>query len=151
LKATIGTTFAFAAALATLLTLHVPRAGAQSDARVGVDVEGVQRSGDTVTGWVVNRTDNEITDVRLLVQQNWRWTKEMQPGEDNPGSGTMVRVPQPVPAGGRVKFRYDMPVPLPQRSDGSFETDVKVMSFTERWFEAPATATRTSPGRPALP
>jgi hypothetical protein len=151
LKATIRTTtFALAAALAAVLALDAGRAGAQSGA-VGLSVEGVHRSGSEVTGWVVNRTDNEVTDVRLLVQQNWSWTKEMQPGDDNPGSGTIVRVPEPIPAGGRVKFRYDMPTPLPERNDGSFATDVKVMSFTERWLEAPATTTRTSPGRPMAP
>jgi len=148
LKATIRTTFALAATLTALLALRPGASDAQVDPKVGVSVEGVQRVGDEVTGWVVNGTGNEVTDVRLLVQQNWRWTKEMQPGEDNPGRGTIVRLPEPIPAGGRLRFRYDMPLPLPERSDGSFETDVKVMGFTERWLEVPATATRTSPGRP---
>ena len=77
-----------------------------------------------------------------MVEQDFRWTKEMQPGEDNPGSGTIVRVPQAIPAGGRVEFRYDMPAPLPQRADGHFETAVKVLSFTEHWDEPTASLPR---------
>lgn len=139
------------AALLALLVLHPGAGRAQSEAGVGLAVEGVQRLGNEVSGWVVNRTENEVTDVRLLIQQNWRWANEKHPGDDNPGRGTIVRVPEPIPPNGRIKFRYDMPSSLPERADGTFDTDVKVMSFTERWFEAPATATRTMRSEPALP
>lgn len=128
-----------------LLVLHPATATrAQAEEGVGLSVEGVQRLGNEVTGWVVNRTDNEVTDVRLLIQENWFWADEKHPGDDNPGRGTIVRVPEPIPPNGRIKFRYELTRPLPERTDGTFQTDVKVMSFTERWFEAPATTTRTS-------
>ena len=106
-----------------------------TDAPSGLAVRDVQRTGDSVTGWVVNQTNHEVRDVRLMVEQQWRWAREMKPGEDNPGSGTVVRVPEPIPAGGRVQFRYDMPEPLPQRTDGHFETAVRVLSFSEHWLE----------------
>lgn len=125
-------------ACATLL-LGSGTAGAQ-DAPSGLDVRDVRTDGSSVTGWVVNQTSNEVRDVRLMVQQEFRWTREMQPGDDNPGSGTVVRVPQAIPAGGRVQFRYDMPAPLPQRTDGHFETNVKVLSFSEHWYEPTAAA-----------
>ncbi len=81
-----------------------------------------------------------VRDVRLMVEQQWRWTAEMKPGEDNPGSGTVVRVPEPIPANGRVQFRYDLPEPLPQRTDGHFETAVRVLSFSEHWYEPTSNA-----------
>jgi hypothetical protein len=125
-------------ACATLL-LGGGTAGAQN-APSGLDVRDVRTDGSSVTGWVINQTSNEVRDVRLMVEQDFRWTREMQPGDDNPGSGTIVRVPQAIPAGGRVQFRYDMPAPLPQRADGHFETKVKVLSFSEHWYEPTAAA-----------
>jgi len=128
-------------ALLAMLCLVVggtpPVAAEVGAAPSGLGVSGVRTDGSTVTGWVENQTSHEVRDVRLMVEQEFRWTREMQPGDDNPGSGTIVRVPQPIPAGGKVQFRYDMPAPLPQRSDGHFETEVKVLSFSEHWNTDP--------------
>jgi hypothetical protein len=124
-----------------LLLGAAPRAGAQVGASPsGLAVSGVRTDGSSVTGWVENQTSHEVRDVRLMVEQEFRWTREMRPGDDNPGSGTIVRVPQPIPPGGKVQFRYDMPAPLPQRNDGHFETEVKVLSFSEHWFTDPTAA-----------
>lgn len=133
--------FVIAACFGLLWTLTASDALAQSgDAPSGVAVTGVQRTGTTVTGWVENRTNHEVRDLRLVVQQDWRWAREMKPGDDNPGTSDIVRVPEPIPPGGRVKFRYDMPQPLPERTDGHFETNVKVLSFSEHWLVEPSAA-----------
>lgn len=105
-----------------------------ADAPSGLDVRDVRSDGASVTGWVVNQTSHEVRDVRLMVERQWRWASEMKPGEDNPGSGTIVRVEQPIPVNGRVEFRYTLPSE-PQRSDGHFETVVRVLSFSEHWYE----------------
>lgn len=126
-----------AAALVAALSIAAGAARA-ADAPSGVDVRDVTSNAGSVTGWVVNQTSHEVRDVRLMVEQQWRWTREMKPGDDNPGSGTVVRVEQPIPAGGRVQFRYDLPTPLPQRNDGHFETAVRVLSFSEHWYEPTA-------------
>lgn len=136
--------------LATLCALLgvAPRGNAEvSSVPSGLAVSGVRTVGSSVTGWVENQTSHEVRDVRLLVEQEFRWAREMQPGEDNPGSGTIVRVPEPIPAGGKVEFRYDMPAPLPERSDGHFATEVKVLSFSEHWEVDPASV----PARSAMP
>lgn len=138
---TLKVTIRLVASIVCTAVLFGGNAGAfAQDAPSGLDVRDVQTDGSSVTGWVLNQTSHEVRDVRLMVQQEFRWTREMQPGEDNPGSGTVVRVPQPIPAGGRVQFRYDMPAPLPQRADGHFETKVKVLSFSEHWHEPTAAA-----------
>lgn len=123
-------------ALSMLLLVAAGPARA-ADAPSGLDVRDVRSDGGAVTGWVVNDTNHEVRDVRLMVERQWRWAKEMKPGEDNPGSGTVVRVEQPIPANGRVQFRYDLPSE-PQRSDGHFETVVRVLSFSEHWYEPTA-------------
>ncbi len=125
-------------ALCMLLALVAVSARA-ADAPSGLGVRDVRSDGASVTGWVVNDTDHEVRDVRLMVERQWRWAAEMKPGEDNPGSGTVVRVEQPIPASGRVQFRYDLPSE-PQRSDGHFETVVRVLSFSEHWYEPTAAA-----------
>ena len=113
---------------------------ASSAAPSGLSIRDVRTDGSTVSGWVDNQTGHEVRDVRLMVEQDFRWTNEMKPGDDNPGNSTTVRVPQPIPAGGSVQFRYDMPAPLPQRNDGHFETAVKVLSFSEHWDQGPTAA-----------
>lgn len=116
-----------------------------SAAPSGVAIRDVRSDGTSVTGWVVNDTSHEVRDVRLMVERQWRWAREMNPGEDNPASGTVVRVEQPIPANGRLEFRYDLP-PEPQRNDGHFETVVRVLSFSEHWYEPTAIAPqRTAP------
>ena len=144
MKATAMNTKTFALALALccglLLATDAPRALAQADAPSGVAVSGVQRTGSTVTGWVSNETNHEVRDLRLMVQQDWRWAREMKPGDDNPGTSDIVRVPQAIPPGGKVQFRYDMPQPLPERGDGHFVTNVKVLSFSEHWMVEPSAA-----------
>ena len=120
-----------------MLLALVPAPLRAADAPSGLAVRDVRNNGGAVTGWVVNETDHEVRDVRLMVEQQWRWSKEMKPGDDNPGSGTVVRVEQPIPANGRVEFRYDLP-PQPERGDGHFETAVRVLSFSEHWYEPTA-------------
>jgi hypothetical protein len=132
LQKTALTTFS----LCMLLALAATGARA-ADAPSGLEVRDVRSDGASVTGWVVNETDHEVRDVRLMVERQWRWEKEMQPGEDNPGSGTVVRVEQPIPANGRAQFRYDLPTE-PARADGHFETVVRVLSFSEHWYEPTA-------------
>lgn len=132
-------------ALCCALTLV--SAAARADTPSGLEVRDVRSSDTEVTGWVVNHTGKEVRDVRLMVDQQWRWARERQPGDDNPGRGTVVRVEQPIPANGRVQFRYELPQPLPRRDDGHFETAVHVMSFSEHWFEPTAAV----PPRAVLP
>ena len=134
LKKATATSFA----LCMLLAL-APAPARAADPPSGLGVRDVRSDGASVTGWVVNDTAHEVRDVRLMVERQWRWASEMKPGEDNPGSGTVVRVEQPIPANGRVQFRYDLPSE-PQRSDGHFETVVRVLSFSEHWYEPTAAA-----------
>jgi hypothetical protein len=149
-KTTFGKTLIRTALCALLVTLSLtPAHGEGGPAPSGLSVRGVRTDGTTVTGWVDNQTSHEVRDVRLMVEHQFRWTNEMRPGEDNPGSTATVRVPEPIPAGGSVQFRYDMPAPLPQRSDGHFETAVKVVSFSEHWNQAPAAA--ANPPRAVVP
>jgi hypothetical protein len=127
--------------LTTLCTLAVAAcvawSGAGNAAPSGLAVRDVRTSGASVTGWVQNQTPHEVRDVRLMVENSFLWNDERHPGDDNPGSSHIVRLDQPIPAGGSVEFRYDRPAPLPVRKDGRFETSVKVLSFSEHWTEAP--------------
>jgi hypothetical protein len=122
---------------AVALVCFVAARGASGASPSGLSVRDVRSDGSSVTGWVDNQTSHEVRDVRLMVEQEFRWTRERTPGDDNPGSTTVVRVPEPIPPGGSVQFRYDMAAPLPMRDDGHFVTEVKVLSFSEHWFQEP--------------
>jgi hypothetical protein len=97
-----------------------------------VTVEDVQSTGDTVRGQLVNHTDDQLEDVRLMVSDQFLWRNERHPGSDSPSQAHAVTVPGPIPPHGSVPFEYRRPSPLPQRSDGDFTTDVAAVELTRR-------------------
>ncbi|HEV7732750.1 MAG TPA: hypothetical protein VGR62_11335 [Candidatus Binatia bacterium] len=100
-----------------------------------VAVESASRVGDTVTGRLVNRTNDVVTDVQVMIRDTFSWTNERSPGSDDPGQATNAVVKGPIPPGGSVTFELTEPAP-PHRTDGSYETAVSVISFTK--LEPPA-------------
>lgn len=92
-------------------------------------VDDVRVVGDKVTGRITNRTGDELRDVRLLIEEPFRWNDEFHPGEDNPGRATAAVLPKAIPPRGSVQFELDLP-PRPPRQDGTFDTAVTVVSLT---------------------
>jgi hypothetical protein len=85
----------------------------------------------SIAGTLVNRGDNTIEDVDLLVSHTWSWNDEYHPGEDNPGRASHLRVAGAIPARGSLPFSYAPDPPLIERPDGSFKTTAGVQSFKE--------------------
>ncbi len=98
-------------------------------------VESVSRIGNVVTGRIVNRTNDVVTDVQVMVRDTFSWTNERSPGSDDPGQATNAVVKGPIPPGGSVTFELTEAAP-PARTDGTYETAVSVISFTK--LEPPA-------------
>ena len=70
-----------------------------------------------------------MNNVKLLVQQTYRWPIEYKPGPVDPGRSAQLVLAETIPPGGRAPFSHDGG-PLPFTSDGgSFETRVQVLSF----------------------
>jgi hypothetical protein len=69
--------------------------------------------------------------VRLRIERSWLWTDERHPAEDSPGRSTVYAVPGDIPPGGRLPFTYRSDTPLPQRSDGRFETSARVIGVEQ--------------------
>jgi hypothetical protein len=103
------------------------------DAGLGaiVAVRDVRADRDQVSGVLVNLSDKTVHDIRILVTHSFLWANERHPGEaaDNPGRGAAYAVPGEIPPGGRLSFTYRFDPPLPQRSDGRFQTSVSVVSL----------------------
>jgi hypothetical protein len=94
-----------------------------------VQVADVESNGAEVTGRLVNRSDRRLEDVHLLVSDMFLWRNEFHPGPDDPSQAIDAVVRGPIPPHGSVTFHVDRP-PLPARHDGSFTTDVTVVSLT---------------------
>ena len=120
---------------AALVAAPVPAADRTligDEASSSIALRDVQARDDgVVTGVLVNRSTRLVRDVRLLVRHTWLWKNELHPGEESPGRVAYHLVPVDVPPAGSVEFRYHPDPPLPERSDGRFETTVEVVGLTE--------------------
>ena len=98
-----------------------------------VEVHGVRAQPDEVSGVLVNLSSNPVRKVQLRIDRSWLWKNERHPGavEDNPGRSVVYAVPGEIPPGGRLSFTYRPESALPERSDGSFETSVSVVSLEQ--------------------
>jgi hypothetical protein len=96
-----------------------------------VEVVDVNATGEMVSGRLVNRSTRAVRDVKLGVRHVWLWNNERHPGRDNPGRSDFYTLSDEVPSLGSVEFEYQFDPPLPQRSDGHFNTVVEVVSFLE--------------------
>ncbi|MBI4516530.1 MAG: hypothetical protein HY699_12030 [Deltaproteobacteria bacterium] len=84
-----------------------------------------------VSGLVVNNARKPLRDVRLLIRHQWIWKNERNPGPDNPGRVAYYTVHEEIPPDVSVAFKYRPNPPLPDRSDGHFETTVEVVGYSE--------------------
>ena len=98
-----------------------------------VDVRDVHANPDQVSGVLVNLSSKSVRSIRVRIDQAWLWKNERHPGEDkdNPGRSDVYTVPGEIPPGGRLPFTYRPDTPLPQRSDGRFESSVSVVSLEQ--------------------
>jgi hypothetical protein len=84
-----------------------------------------------ISGMVVNKSGNTLRDVKLMIDHAWLWTNERRPGTDDPSRTDFYTMPQAIPPHGAVAFEYRTSPPLSDRTDGRFDTVVKVAGFTE--------------------
>ena len=102
----------------------------EAEARREVMVKDVQSHDGIVSGMVVNSSAVPIRDVKLLIDEAWFWKNERHPGISNPSRAEFYTLSGEIPPGGSRTFTYPRQ-PLPQRTDGRFEVNVKVEQFTE--------------------
>jgi len=96
-----------------------------------VAVHNATARDNIVSGELRNRSSHRVRDVELLIRHIWHWNDEFRPGENPPGSANYFTVSAELASGGSERFTYQLPSPLPARSDGHFETVVTVAGFTE--------------------
>ena len=98
-----------------------------------VDVRDVRVQPDGVSGVLVNLSSNVVRNIQVQIDRSWLWKDERHPGadEDNPGRSVVYAVPGEIAPNGRLPFTYRLDATPPQRSDGSFETSVSVVSFEQ--------------------
>jgi len=129
----LGLAVALAAAIAPIAASAIDRV-IISDEEPSHDVvvrDVRARPDGAVIGTIVNRSVRTVRDLRLLIRHNWLWNNERHPGEDSPGRVAYHIVPSEIPPGDSIEFSYHPDPPLPERSDGRFETTVEIVGMTE--------------------
>jgi hypothetical protein len=98
-----------------------------------VEVRDVRADADRVSGVLVNLSSKPVRSVRVRIDRSWLWADERHAGgaEESPGRTAVYTVPGEIPPGGQVTFTYRSDTPLPQRSDGRFETSVTVVGLEQ--------------------
>jgi len=84
-----------------------------------------------VSGLLVNKSQQRVRHVRLLIRHTWLWNDERHPGADDPGRADFFTVPKDVAPRHAEPFMYTPEPRLPWRSDGRFETSVEVVGYVE--------------------
>jgi hypothetical protein len=84
-----------------------------------------------ISGTIVNRTDRQIRDVKLMVDYAWVWSNDFRPGENSPGRTFYITAPANIPPHGEGSFTYQPSPPLEQREDGHFVPSVHIVGFTQ--------------------
>jgi len=99
---------------------------------VGVlSLRNVTTDGGGVSAQIVNKGLLPVENVRLLIRHAWLWKDERNPGTDNPGRAVYHTVAGRIAPGAALPFTYHASPPLPERDDGTFETAVEIVGFTE--------------------
>ena len=102
-----------------------------SEAPHALALRNVEMRDNVMAGEIVNHSSHRVRDVELLIRHIWHWNDEFRPGENSPGAADFYTISTEIPSGATERFTYSMPMPLPVRADGYFETVVTVAGFTE--------------------
>lgn len=133
-----------AAAVGLSLAAGLTAASADSGLKVGVsgiidrgevrsvlEVTDVRAANGRVTATLVSRSSMQIRDIQLAVRHAFLWNDERNPGTDNPGRTEYFLVLGEIEPNGSLTFEYQADPPLPQRTDGSFQTSIEIAAFTQ--------------------
>jgi hypothetical protein len=98
-----------------------------------IDVRDVRVEPDQVSGVLVNLSSKAGHDVRVRIDRAWLWADEHKAGgaAESPARTAAYTVPGEIPPGDRLPFTYRSATPLPECSDGCFETSVTVIGLDQ--------------------
>lgn len=96
--------------------------------RVLVVRDVTEREG-VISGVLINASDDVLTQVRLLIDYQWLWANEFRPGDDSPARAYFYTLPGEIPPRGSAPFSFQLPTPLPERTDGRFNPSVEVLGL----------------------
>lgn len=99
------------------------------DRNAPVQVTSTTFDGTNVSGTLINRGNDEVRDIRLLVDIAFLWNDETKPGDANPGRAVVFTVAGPLPAQGRLNFDLHPEPPLEDRTDGRYQPKARVIGY----------------------
>jgi hypothetical protein len=135
MKTTFMAAFVLAAALlapASAIEISEQRIVSRDQIQRALLVRDVTMGEDgEVSGIVVNRSSNPVSDVRLAVRYDWLWRNEMKPGHDDLTRAEFYTLPGEIPPGGSMRFTFRPGRPLERRSDGRYMAAAEPVEFLE--------------------
>ena len=103
----------------------------ESAVRQQVEIRDLLDAPERVQGVVANHTDAALRNVVLFIAYSWRWNDERNPGQDTMSFGDRIEIAGDIPPGGSAGFAYMPTRMLSDRTDGFYQIDVTVRSFTK--------------------
>lgn len=108
---------------------HAQTLLSREQAAKSVAIENLQVSPSGVSGVVVNRTQDLIRSVEVIVQYHWLWHNEFKPGTDSPGQTVVLRIDNELQPGQSAPFRHSLGAGA-DRKAGEFSPEVMIGGFT---------------------
>jgi hypothetical protein len=96
-----------------------------------IEVQQVTVRDGATTGVLVNRGDTPIENVRLVVQEDYRWPNEFKPGKNDPGSASEFTVAGPIEPRASEAFSISDGPPATPAKGGRFVTQIEVLQFDQ--------------------
>ena len=95
-----------------------------------VTIDSVQSEAGHVSGVIRNHSSESVSDVRLLIQQTYRWPNERKPTGESPSQAVVRVIAGPIAPGDSVQFNEAVPTPQVERgSRGSFEAHAQILGY----------------------
>jgi hypothetical protein len=96
-----------------------------------VEVRNIQLQGNVISGEVVNKSQNPMRNLELLIQYHWLWNNEFKPGATSPGKSLYVVLDKELRPGEPARFSAPLDPLAAPRHDGYYMTEVTLAGFTE--------------------
>ena len=90
-----------------------------------------------LSGRIINRGNQRIEQVRLLVSYGWLWNDDRRTDDTSPGWTEVHTLPMSIEAGQSAMFSVDHEREPPARDDGKLMMTAKVIGVTQWAFVRP--------------
>ena len=111
-------------------TVHAQNVITQTAVAQVVKLEDLSLTATAISGFVSNRSPDDLRDIQLLIRYTWLWQDETKPGNIDPSTSVLHVLDRQLKPGERANFRFSPTPPLSKIAGGRFIITVSVMAYT---------------------